>query len=120
MTKETLQTLYQVDLLMVKDKADLPKEGTYIEVIAAQGIVSDGRVFTRVSLDDLNVDKSFKQFQAAHQAMLAAYRIKDYSCAIQDLKEAREFAGNLGFGTLSCFYDVIKADIMQRLTGKAE
>lgn len=120
MKKQTLEQLYALDLLVLADKSDLPQQETYIEVIATQGIDVSGRLFTLVSHDDLKNDKPFKQFQAAHQAMLAAYRIKDYSCAVQDLREARDLAGNLGFEMLSPFYNIIKADIMRGLTGKEE
>ncbi len=120
MTKQTLEQLYALDLLVFADKCDLPHQGTFIEVIATNGIDVSGRLFALVSHDDLKNDKSFKQFQAAHQAMLAAYRIKDYTCAAQDLKEAHDFADNLGFEVLSPFYDIIKVDIMLGLTGKAE
>jgi len=54
---------------------------------------------------------NFTKWQAAHYAMIAAFEIKDFDCAAQDCKEAREFSN----GALDEYYDIMLDHIIERL-----
>ncbi len=72
----------------VKETKDLAfLELDLIQVIGRQEPV---KIFTLIGDKNILESAGFKKWQAAHNAMLAAYRVGDFDCAAQDCKDAKE------------------------------
>lgn len=81
----------------------------FLEKIAEKYGVTDF-----ISDEGMACTDAYKKWQAAHRAMLAAFKIGDFDCAAQDCKEAREYASALKRGTLDEYYDIMLDQIIKR------
>ncbi|HPF78625.1 MAG TPA: adenylate/guanylate cyclase domain-containing protein, partial [Alphaproteobacteria bacterium] len=80
-----------------------------LDLIQVIGRDKPVKVYTLIGDADTAQDSSFKKWQAAHNGMLAAYRIADVDCAAQDCTEARELAN----GRLEKYYDLYMDRIIE-------
>jgi len=85
---------YGVDILIGEDTKKQVDDLAMLELDLIKVIGRDEavRVYTLVGDADYAQSIEFKKWQAAHNGMLAAYRIADLSCAAQDCKEASDLA----------------------------
>jgi hypothetical protein len=90
--------IYGTKIITDKSTKDLAKNMAMLEL----DIISDQKIFTLVGNEETAKSKEFIKWKAAHDSMLASYRIKDTDCAAQDLKDARDLSG----GKLSPCYDL--------------
>ncbi len=65
-----------------------------LDLIQVIGREKPVHIFTLIGDAEYAQSVEFKKWEAAHNAMLAAYRIADLSCAAQDCKEAAELASD--------------------------
>ena len=87
---------YGVNILIGEDTQKQVSDLALLELDLIQVVGRDKpvRVYTLVGDTEKARSDSFKKWQAAHNGMLAAYRIADFSCAAQDCKEASELASD--------------------------
>ena len=85
---------YGVDILIGEDTKKQVDDLAMLELDLIKVIGRDEavRVYTLVGDVDYAQSAEFKKWKAAHNGMLAAYRIADLSCAAQDCKEASDLA----------------------------
>ncbi|MCI5059589.1 MAG: adenylate/guanylate cyclase domain-containing protein [Alphaproteobacteria bacterium] len=102
---------YGLNILIGEETAKQVDDLALLEVdlIQVVGREEPVRVYTLVGDAEFARMQEFKAWQAAHNGMLAAYRILDLSCAAQDCKEAKEKAGE----QLQAFYDIYQARIAE-------
>lgn len=82
-----------------------------LDLIQVVGRQEPVKIFTLIGDKDVLDSDNYKKWLAAHNAMLAAYRIGDFDCAAQDCKEARE-ASN---GQLIKYYDMFLGRIIDMI-----
>lgn len=110
---------YGVDILVGEEtKNQANKSGEDLAFIELDLIKVIGKeipvkIFTLIGDDKVAQSKEFKKWLATHNGMLAAYRVADFNCAIQDLKDAREAAKKVCGDKLDYYYDVYKERIIQ-------
>lgn len=78
-----------------------------LDLIKVYGREEPVKIYTIVGDHEVKKSSDFKRWEVAHNSMLAAYRIADFSCAAQDCKEAMEFSN----GQLDGYYKVFKKRI---------
>jgi len=101
---------YGVDTLLGQDTYKQVKGFAILELdlIKVMGREEPVRIYTLIGDQDMARSKVFKKWKAAHNGMLAAYRISDFTCAAQDCKEASE----LSDGKLKNYYDLFRERII--------
>ena len=80
-----------------------------LDLIQVIGREKPVKVFTLIGDEKIAQSSEFKKWQAAHNGMLAAYRVADSSCAAQDCKEAVEFS----YGRLQKYYELYQDRIIE-------
>lgn len=105
---------YGVNLIVGEDTQKMVPNMAFVELdlLKVQGRQQPVKIFTLIGDETLAQSDAFKVWQRAHNAMLAAYRIADFNCAAQDIKEARDASD----GKLDAYYDVFAqriADFMK-------
>lgn len=80
-----------------------------LDMIKVIGREKPLKIYTIVGDEAYAISEEFKKWQAAHNGMLAAYRIADLSCAAQDCKQAKDFAAN----NMKKYYDVFSERISE-------
>jgi adenylate cyclase len=102
---------YGVEILIGEDTYNQVKELAILELDLIQVIGRDQpvKIYTLIGNEEMAHSAGFKKWAAAHNSMLAAYRIADFSCAAQDCKEALEFSN----GLFDKYYDVYKKRIIE-------
>lgn len=103
-TLQDLEKLYGLKIEVFSQEKTISEGHAFLEIAKVEGEV----LVTSVGNYDFSQSIGFKAWRAAHRAMLKACEVEDYSCAIQDLKEARDFAN----GQLEKFYSYYKDKIM--------
>lgn len=95
---------YGVDSLIGENTYKQIKDFAVLELdlIKVVGREAPVKVYSLIGNKDLAKSDEFKKWRAAHNSMLAAYRIADVDCAAQDCKEAKELAK----GKLQKYYDL--------------
>ena len=102
---------YGVEILIGEDTQKLVFDLAMLELdlIQVVGREKPVRVYTLIGDASEAQSEAFKKWQAAHNGMLAAYRIADFSCAAQDCKEALEFSD----GKLKEYYELYQDRIIE-------
>lgn len=102
---------YGVDNLIGEDTYGHIKDFAVIEldIIQVVGREEPVKIYTLIGDEEYAQNTEFKKWQAAHNAMLAAYRIADFTCAAQDCKEAAELAD----GKLKEYYKLYNKRIIK-------
>ncbi len=102
---------YGVDTLIGENTYKQVKDFAMLELDLVQVVGKNKPVKIYTLIGDLAVAQTteFKKWQAAHNGMLAAYRIADFSCAAQDCKEAAEFSE----GKLKKYYELYRDRIIE-------
>jgi len=110
-TLQDLEKLYGLKVEVFSEEKTTSEGNAFLEIIK----VDDEVLVTNVGDHDFAQTSGFKAWRSAHRAMLKACEVEDYSCAIQDLKEAQDFAK----GQLETFYSYYKDKIMRGLKGNS-
>lgn len=102
---------YGVETLIGETTRKLVPELAMLELDLVQVIGREEpvKVYTLIGDEEVAQSNAFKKWQAAHNGMLAAYRIADCSCAAQDCKDAAEFAE----GELKKYYELYQSRIIE-------
>ncbi len=102
--------VYGVDTLIGEDTYKLVEDLAFLELdlIQVKGREEAIKIYTLIGDEIVAREDEFKKWQAAHNSMLAAYRIADFSCAAQDCKDAMELSG----GKLKKYYNLYKDRII--------
>ena len=80
-----------------------------VDLIKVIGRERPVRVYTLVGDEEVAKTAEFKQWEAAHNGMLAAYRALDLSCAAQDCKDAKALAPQ----SMQIFYQTYQNRIIE-------
>lgn len=96
---------YGVDILVGEETQKKVPEMALVELdlIKVKGKDRPVRIFTLLGDEAVAQAKDFRDWQTAHNAMLAAYRIGDFGCAAQDIVAARAASG----GRLEAYYGLM-------------
>lgn len=102
---------YGVNILIGEDtqKQVTDLASLELDLIQVVGKEQPVKIFTLIGDGEMATSASFKKWQAAHNSMLAAYRIADFSCAAQDCKEAMDLAD----GQLDQYYKMYNDRIIE-------
>jgi len=102
---------YGVDNLIGEDTYKYVKSFAVMEldIIQVIGREEPVKIYTLIGDEEYADKTQFKKWKAAHNAMLAAYRIADFTCAAQDCKEAKELAN----GKLEDYYKLYNQRIIE-------
>ncbi len=100
---------YGVQVLVGEETVKAAKDLAFLELdlIKVKGKEQPARIYTLLGNEIYAKDPSYLKWKTAHEGMLAAYRAGDFDCAAQDLKEARELAGDM----LQGYYDLFSGRI---------
>ena len=103
--------IYGVNILIGEDTQKLVSDFAFLELDLLKVVGKDKpvKVFTLVGDSEEAKTADFMKWQAAHNSMLAAYRIADFSCAAQDCKEAMGLAA----GKLQDYYKMYSERIIE-------
>lgn len=103
--------IYGVNTLVGEDTQKLIPELAMLELdlIQVVGRKAPVKIFTLIGDIKIKESSNFQKWQVAHNAMLAAYRAADFSCAAQDCKEA----SNLASRQLKGYYELYGQRIIE-------
>lgn len=82
-----------------------------LDLIQVVGREEPVKVYTLIGDKEVLNSDSFKKWQSAHNAMLAAYRAGDFDCAAQDCKDAKEASK----GRLTKYYEMFLNRIIEMI-----
>ena len=102
---------YGVEILIGEDTRKAVDDLAFLELdmIKVIGREQPVKVFTLVGDADMTQSDEFKAWQTVHNAMLAAYRAKDFDCAAQECHDAAKLAED----KLQKFYEVYQERIAE-------
>jgi adenylate cyclase len=102
---------YGVETLIGEDTYRYVKDIAFLELdlVQVKGREKPVRVYTLIGDQEYAQSSEFKKWRAAHNSMIAAYRVADFSCAAKDCKDAAELAN----GQLEHYYKLYKKRIIQ-------
>lgn len=89
-----LSAIYGVEIYMRDDVQSQFSDSAVLELDLIQVRAGEKplKIYTVIGDREVANSAAFQQWQAAHNSMLAAYRIADWSCAAQDCRDAAALA----------------------------
>ncbi|MEM6780703.1 MAG: adenylate/guanylate cyclase domain-containing protein [Pseudomonadota bacterium] len=99
---------YGVNILIGEDTKKTVSDfaAPELDLLQVKGKTQPVKIYTLIGDQTLAEKTEYRNWLKCHNAMLAAYRIADFGCAAQDLKEARETAQDVIGEALDFYYDM--------------